>query len=470
MPLFPRYVLLFVLGLAGVPAVADDGDPDPAFSGDGKAVFGWPSNYVQVESAAVAAFADGSVVTAGWVDNGNNNRDFAVARFSASGAVDASFGNQGSVVVPFDLVPGGNDRGVAVFAQTDGKVLVAGYAGIDTAPYVRPALLRLLPNGQPDAGFGTGGKQVVTSHPWGAGANMIILKAVQQRDGKIVLGGTCGNCPQGSPADVLLVRLLPNGSVDTGFGNQGWVSFGRIENNFYQEERLSDLAVDSTGRILVAGYTESPDDPNERRIPLIVCFNADGSLDTAYGSGGYALINLLGSWSADALAPSLRKLGSGLSVRRLFVALNLDATPAQTRTGLLVALNASGSLLTSFGTDGLVDLTRDEGVEIRALAVRDDNSVTAAGWIDRVGSAAYDFFIARTTYDGELDTTFDGNGVRSVPFDLTTNSYDQPTAMTLSAQRPLIAGNVQNLFGPTPWNTGVLRMQSDHLFASDLDR
>ena len=137
---------------------------------------------------------------------------------------------------------------------------------------------------------------------------------------------------------------------------------------------------------------------------------------------------------------------------------------------LLIALGPTGTLIDTFGSNGFADLTRDEGTQIRALAVRADDTVTAAGWIDRTGVLQYDFFIARTTFDGDLDTRFDGNGVRRVEFDLTNNSYDRPTAMTLSAQRPVIVGNVQNLSGPEPWNTGVLRMKSDLIFASDNDR
>lgn len=470
MSLLARFLASSCLVLIAPLAAADDGDPDSAFSGDGKAVFTWLASYVQVETSAVAAFADGSIVTAGWVDNGNNNRDFAMARFTASGAVDTTFGNLGSTVVPFDLMPGGDDRAVGVFAQPDGKVLVAGYANIGVRPFTLPALLRLLPSGQPDPSFGPGGKQVVTTHPLGTNANFLFTIAEQQSDGKILLGGTCGSCPAGSPADLLVVRLLPSGAVDTTFGNQGWISYGRLDGDAYLEERLGDIAVDAVGRILLSGSTELPSDPNERRTPLIVCLGANGVPDPTFGEGGYTTLNIIGSWQADAIAPAVRKVGVGLTVRRIFVAINLDADSSQMPASLLIALGPTGTLIDTFGSNGFADLTRDEGTQIRALAVRADDTVTAAGWIDRTGVLQYDFFIARTTFDGDLDTRFDGNGVRRVEFDLTNNSYDRPTAMTLSAQRPVIVGNVQNLSGPEPWNTGVLRMKSDLIFASDNDR
>ncbi|GMV28963.1 MAG: hypothetical protein AMXMBFR59_10880 [Rhodanobacteraceae bacterium] len=459
-------VLSFCLAFVAPPALADDGDPDPTFSADGKATLAWPATYVQAETLAVATFNDGSVVTAGWVDNGNNNRDFAVVRFTRTGDIDTTFGNLGRAVVPFDLVPGGDDRAVGVIAQADGGVLVVGSAGIAAAPYQYPALLRLLPDGQPDPGFGTGGKRVVTAHPFGAGASFLLTKALQQPDGKLLLAGGCGNCGNGGPPDFLLLRLLPDGSPDTGFGNQGWFNAGRSDEGSWLNETLTAVALDPVGRVLLAGYQERPNDPNERREPLIVCVGANGVRDTTFGEDGYATLNLLGSWQADALVATQRTIAGGFIQRRIVVAINLDADSTQTPASVLMALDSAGNWSTTFGTNGIADLTRDEGTKVVALAARPDETFTAAGWIDRVGAAQYDFFIARVRFDGALDTTFDGNGVRSVPFDLTTNSHDRPSAMTLSAQRPVIVGTVFNLFGPEPYHTAVLRMQSDLIFAS----
>lgn len=464
---FLRFALWSCLAAAAAPLFADDGDPDTTFSTDGKATLAWTAGYVQAETTSVAAFADGAVVTAGWIDNGNNNRDFAVVRFTRTGDVDTAFGSQGRVVVPFDLVPGGDDRAIGVFAQADGGVLVAGSAGVATAPYAYPALLRLLPDGQPDPAFGPGGKRVVSASPFGGGAYFQITKALRQPDGKVLLAGGCGNCGNGGPPDFLVLRLLPDGSTDTAFGNQGWFNAGRAENNFWLDETLTSIALDPIGRIVLAGYQELPSDPNERRVPLVVCVGANGARDVSFGDDGFTTLNVLGSWQIDAIASAQRTIAGGFIQRRFFAAINLDADASQTPASLLVALSPAGDLLSTFGTNGFTDLTRDEGTRISALAVRADDTVTAAGWIDRAGAAEYDFFVARTLFDGTLDATFDGNGVRSVPFDLTTNSHDRATAMTLSAQRPVIVGNVVNLFGPEPYNTAVLRMKSDLIFASD---
>ncbi|HSX62864.1 MAG TPA: hypothetical protein VLF18_21990 [Tahibacter sp.] len=461
-----RLALPFCLAFAAASAVADDGDPDTSFSSDGKATFAWPDGQVQAETTAVATFADGSIAVAGWIDNGNNNRDFSVVRFTRNGDVDTMFGNLGSVVVPFDIMPGADDRAVAAFAQADGSLLVVGHAGIAVQPYQYPALIRLLPNGQLDPSFGTGGKYVVTSHPLGTGASLLFTKALRQPDGKIVLAGICGSCGNGGPPDFLALRLLANGLPDAGFGNQGWFNAGRVDGTAWVDETLTSIALDPAGRLLLGGYQEVPSDPNERRTPLVVCVGTNGQRDPTFGDDGYSAMNLLGSWEVGAITAAQRTIAGGFIQRRIFVAVNLDADNSQTPASFLMAMNPDGDVLDTFGTNGLTDLTREEGTKIRALVMRPDDTVTAAGWIDRAGAAQYDFFVGRTLFDGTLDTTFDNDGVRVVAFDLTTNGEDLPTAMTLSALRPVVAGIARKQFGSQIWNTAVLRMNSDLIFES----
>jgi hypothetical protein len=135
----------------------------------------------------------------------------------------------------------------------------------------------------------------------------------------------------------------------------------------------------------------------------------------------------------------------------------------------LLRVRSTGVLDTVFGGTGFVDLGREEGTAIHALAIRGDRRVTAAGWIDPNGPGDYDFFIARTLHDGTLDASFDGNGVQRVPFDISTNSYDRAWAMTLSGERPVIAGTVFEVIGDQPYSTAVLRLKSDLIFADGLD-
>jgi uncharacterized delta-60 repeat protein len=72
--------------------------------------------------SAVAVQSDGKIVVAGGSSNGNDD-DFAVVRYSPTGALDTLFGVGGIVVTPIGL---GDDSGFSVALQSDGKIVVAG--------------------------------------------------------------------------------------------------------------------------------------------------------------------------------------------------------------------------------------------------------------------------------------------------------------------------------------------------------
>jgi uncharacterized delta-60 repeat protein len=450
------------LVLTGTSALADDGDPDPSFDTDGRAWHTWPTTFVQAETTAVAALRDGSVVTAGWVDHGDNNRDFAVVKFRADGTLDTGFGNAGAQVIAFDLDPGGNDRAVGVFELADGKLLVVGSAGIDQSPYSLPASLRLHANGQLDTSYGVGGKNVLVENPFGS-PSVIIDHAARGNDGAIVLAGLCANCGHGGLPDALAVRLTATGDADPTFGSAGWVSFGREgPDQHWMIERIGAVAIDRAGRVLLAGHEETDTDTDERQRPLLLRLDPQGGLDATFADNGLLVLDLLGSWSADAIA--VDPLNDSL-----LVAINITNMQSVVPGSGLLRVRSTGVLDTVFGGTGFVDLGREEGTAIHALAIRGDRRVTAAGWIDPNGPGDYDFFIARTLHDGTLDASFDGNGVQRVPFDISTNSYDRAWAMTLSGERPVIAGTVFEVIGDQPYSTAVLRLKSDLIFADGLD-
>ena len=97
-------------------------------------------------------------------------------------------------------------------------------------------LLRLLPNGNLDSTFGTSG-QVVTDF---AGALDFVAAVAIQGDGKIVAGGLAQT---GAEYDFAVVRYLPNGSLDPTFGTGGKVTtdFGTTS------DQIRSLAIAPTG-------------------------------------------------------------------------------------------------------------------------------------------------------------------------------------------------------------------------------
>lgn len=460
-----RTCAIFALVLARGVAIADDGDPDPTFSGDGKAWFAWPTTYqgadvIDVTARAVAALSDGSIITAGRFETIGPDRfqAGAVLKFGANGIVDAAFGTGGWQLVHFEPEPIKEDV-IGVFPSSSNTLLVVGYVESMSLPYERPALTRLLANGALDTTFGVGGRIVIGTQPFGGGASLRFRGAIQAPDGKILMVGSCTNCGHGSFDDFMALRVNANGSVDSGFGNAGWVSFGRTDvDDHYVPESATSIAVDTQGRVVLAGYGESFDDQDHQQYPLLVRTLPNGQLDADFGDGGYVGVNLPGSFAIDAIAIDAYNDG-------IISAANITNTANVTPGALLLRTRRDGSPDTNFGSGGIVVFQLEEGVNLSALAIRRDRRITAAGWIDPDGVGTRDFFAARTHFTGALDTTFDGNGVNRYAFGFAADSENIPAAMVLSGERPVIVGLLTD---PTPnpseFASGVLRLQSDAIF------
>src|SRR5262249_26037062 len=131
-------------------------------------------------------------------------------------------------------------------------------------------------NGTPDASFGGG----VVPIPFPAASNGGLAL---QSDGKILIAGQ--DVINAGPAESIaraVARLNADGSVDTSFGNQGVTV--SMPGTF-----ATDVAVQPDGKIIAVLGTGG-NAATER--PIAVRFNADGSLDTGFGSNGIASISL----------------------------------------------------------------------------------------------------------------------------------------------------------------------------------
>jgi uncharacterized delta-60 repeat protein len=432
-------------------------------------LFTWPTTYegadvLDVTTRAVAALADGSIVTAGRFETIGSDRfqAGAVLKFRPNGSVDAGFGSAGWQLVHFEAQPN-KDEVIGVFPSSGNTLLVVGYVESMSPPYERPALLRLLASGALDTSFGAGGRVVIDTQPFG-GAGYHFRGAIQAPDGKILLAGSCTDCGHGSFADFMALRVNADGSVDTGFGTAGWVSFGRTDaQDHYLPEIATAIAVDTQGRIVLGGYSESYDDQDHQQQPLLVRTTPNGQLDTGFNGTGYADINLFGSFATSAIAIDAYDDG-------IVVAANITNTASVVPGTLLMRMRHDGTLDTDFGDDDVVVLQYEEGSNITALAIRRDRRIIAAGWIDPDGADTRDFFAARTDSSGVLDDSFDGNGVNRYAFGFATNGEDVPAAMVLSGERPVIAGLLTNPApDPSEFASGVLRLQSDAIFEDGFD-
>jgi uncharacterized delta-60 repeat protein len=138
---------LGMAGLAAAPAVAAPGTLDPGFGDGGIRLFGAQTAGFEL-AVAMLVQPDGKVVIAG----SDGTKNFLVRRLQADGTPDRSFGGDGTAAADF---AGADDAVAGMALQDDGKLVVAGRSTVDFN--ARAAVARFTAGGTLDPSFGAGG-------------------------------------------------------------------------------------------------------------------------------------------------------------------------------------------------------------------------------------------------------------------------------------------------------------------------
>ena len=232
--------------------------------------------------------------------------------------------------------------------------------------------------GSLDSTFGTGG--IFSTNYTQYDATIVTSVAIQS-DGKIVVGGS-------NPGGAALARLNPNGTLDSSFGTGGIVN-----NTFEADGPVMAVAIQPDGRIVAyaSGFLGAS----------VGRFNTDGSVDTSFGTGGFAVSKSLNS------GPGI------LSV----MALQADGKIVVTGAGLIGRYTNTGQLDTTFGNagSGIAALTSTVAT---AIAVQSDGKILVTTGVapptELFGSPYLPTqqagAIARYNTNGSLDTNFGISG------------------------------------------------------------
>lgn len=338
---------------------------------------------------AVAVQNDGRIVLAGCVLAGSFE-DFALARYTASGVLDPSFGVGGITtthVSPYYACV--ND----LVIQNDGGIVAAGYAYYQ-GPYggfSDFAVARYLPTGALDTGFGNGGAMTISVGTADDGAQGVAL----QPDGKIVAVGSTRE-DGSSSQNTAIVRYTISGTLDMTFGVGGVVT---IAVSAY-DNWANDVAVQADSKIVVVGGAQQSQTSYDF---FVLRYTTAGALDPTFGVGGIVTTSIA-SGVSDDLAYSIALQDDGKIVVAGGAYDNRDRFA-------LVRYTVSGTLDTGFGNGGMVTtpISLDNST-VQSIAIQDDGKIVAAGYVYDPFSS-YDFAVARYTLSGTLDTTFGGTGV-----------------------------------------------------------
>jgi uncharacterized delta-60 repeat protein len=340
-----------------------NGDPDPAFSGDGIAPVPYPAGFGS--ASAIAVQTDGRIVMAGTtVDSGSSSIPYITAfRVDGTGAPDTSLGPGGVLRLAPSTDPTGAS-GNAITVGGSGAVLVGGVAGGDFQ------LFQLLPEAALDTTFAGDGGVSTDFGIGGPGGFPLAMRAMS--DGHLVPLTTEG-----------VARVMPDGTPDVTFGDAGTIGFS----DHFATLALSDpqnLAVQADGKILVAGQ-RGQFAPYQRRM---IRLNADGTLDTGFASAA------IGGASIELLADG-----------RIFT---VDVAPPESaEPSKLARMLPDGTPDAAFWTSGVKTL--DPPLSMGTLA-RDASGMWILGGIFGDQFSQHQFAAARMSQDGIYDATFGSNG------------------------------------------------------------
>jgi uncharacterized delta-60 repeat protein len=319
---------------------------------------------------------------------------------AATVRLDAKFGDGGIARVP--LRPGGIRtlvRPLRPLRQPDGRVLVAAAIEGDRGDPMQVALARFKRSGQPDPAFGRGGRVRLGAH-WNFDPRAILV----QPDGRIVLMGAAGRGINSlyslvAPAQIGLIRLLPDGSRDRAFGADGFVAWNPP---WRGDTRLMQtipglLLRQADGRLLVAGGVDElrksdPFNVDVQRVAF-VRFNENGALDESFGGAGAVEgpdgANVPSAWAAlpdgriAAAAPRNGGFGPPVSW-------SLDV------------FTADGTVDREFGQDGSVRIEANTFAGIAALEAAGDGTLVVIGTDHRRTGTV----LRRILPGGQLDAGF----------------------------------------------------------------
>jgi len=337
-----------------------DGSPDATFGTNG--FISTPIGTDGSAGYALAVQPDGKILLAGVAYNTHNN--FAVARYLPNGQADQSFSGDGIQTISFGSASDDVVRAIAL--QPDDKILLVGTATNSAGSSM--ALARLHTNGALDASFSGDGKTTLSIGTFFTDA----YTAVLQVDNKIIV---VGSAKFGMSDDVALARFLPNGTLDTTFGNAGHTT----TNLGSDADSGNAITIQPDGAIIVAGKT------GINRDFALLRYLSNGTLDKSFGNQGVTTTDF---WGFDDFANAVLLQPDGKIVCGGY------AYNGTLPDFALARYLPDGTPDTNFGTDGLVTTDFDNSYDYGfPMAWQTDGKILLGGYA--FGNSKTAFALAR---------------------------------------------------------------------------
>ena len=391
-------------------AFAAAGDPDTTFNGTGQltTAFGTTPFHPEDRGSAAARLATGETYVAG-----ESGEDFALVRFTAAGTLDTTFGG-GDGIVSTDISGAGSEDdvfGISVDAGT-GNVVVAGQTGNnETADF---ALVRYTSTGALDAGFG--GDGIVTTDFGGSREDVALAVTTLAGGGVIAAGyAETDPDTDIDDNDFALAAYNSSGSLDPAFDGDAGNGNGLVTTDFGSDDDIANAALLTAGsKIVLAGGTD-PAGVDTGDFAVARYSTSTGVLDGTFDTDGKQTVSFTGgagngdaayALATDAAAKIL-VAGTAGPGNGDFAVARLDGTSGALDNGFSTdgrqVVSTPGSPPTINSTDLL-----------SAVAVQADGKLVLAGMEGSENGRFLLMRLDGTT--GTPDAAFDSDGILITDF------------------------------------------------------
>ena len=194
-----------------------------------------------------------------------------LVRYNVDGSLDTSFGTNG--IGGFD-VPAMQNFGPSIIAeQSDGSIMVTGTLNVfGASSSLSAVVMKFSSNGSPVTSFGTNG--ILTLDSASSPGFVYPAQMISVGDSVLVMyiRGSSG-----STSTTKIVKIYSTGSLDSSFGTSGTLTLSGSG---------ADLSEGPSGTLFVAGASSAttPD-------ATVTKYTATGSLDTSFGTSGVATVD-----------------------------------------------------------------------------------------------------------------------------------------------------------------------------------
>jgi len=316
-------------------------------------------------------------------------------------------------------------------------------------------VLRLNPNGTVDTNFGTQG-QTIVGFDGGGNNDDVASSVLLQPNGRIVVCGQASGDGSVNGNDFGIVRLLSNGTPDTTFSGDGKAT---VAFDLGPAGARNDYAVrcslQSDGKIVAAGQAQTASDTARMAVARL---NTDGSRDTGFNGSGTATVDFGPSYT-QGVAFSVKSLDNGDTL-----VIGGVSSPAPLFSWAFARLDDEGQIDPGFGNGGIVLF--DPGfasytpIEALDAAVLPDHSFVAVGAMLLAGGTNYDYGVFKLTPNGSLDTSWGNGGGQIIAFDLGAANTDLGVKIIEDAQGRFVIAGFSSA-ATTPFTTSMVRLTAD---------